>query len=91
MSHRNLKQPGFLSNVVDSSAEEEPDLQQPRKRRRVEKKQDTGDQDSSYEEEYVEDNVLTESEEDLDKDMPSTSGKKRRVGRKVTIQAGRRG
>ncbi|KIW66747.1 hypothetical protein PV04_06046 [Phialophora macrospora] len=86
MSHRNLRQPGFASSFVNSSTEDEVDSQQPRKRRRVAKGRITEDEESSYDEGLLEDDVLTESQEDLEDDMPSTSGKKRRAHRKLTAQ-----
>ncbi|KAJ9609664.1 DNA repair protein rhp26 [Cladophialophora chaetospira] len=85
MSHRNLRQPGFATNFVDSSAEDEIDSDQPRKRRRLTKDHSAKDEDS-YDEGLVEDDALTDSEEAFDEDMPSTAGKKRRASRKAPTQ-----
>lgn len=88
MSHRNLRQPGFASNFADSSAEEEVDSEQPRKRRRLlGTRTSEKDEDSSYDEESLEDDGLSESmAEDGDEEMPNTTGKQKRARRKVTTQ-----
>lgn len=79
MSHRNLRQPGFASNFVDSSTEESSSSDRPRKRRRiVQKTKKTGD-DDSYGESSPQDETMTDSvDEDEDELMPTTTGKKRR-------------
>ena len=87
MSHRNLRQPGFASNFVESSAEDEIDSDQPRKRRRLTKEKVAKDKESSYDEDLVEDEVVPESEEELEEEMPSTTGKKRRAARKAALEA----
>ena len=84
MSHRHLRQPGFASDFVDSAAEDEIDSDQPRKRRRI-AKEASKNEDSSYDEDLVEDEVFTESEEEIDEEMPSTAGKKRRTSRKASV------
>lgn len=86
MSHRNLRQPGFASNFIDSSAEEEIDYDLPRKRRRLlTKAPTTKDEDSSYDGGSVEEDVFSESGDvdDVDEEMPSTTGRQRRKSRKA--------
>ncbi|OAP60268.1 hypothetical protein AYL99_05270 [Fonsecaea erecta] len=87
MSHRNLRQPGFSTGFTDSSAEDEIQADQPRKRRRLMNQLPIKDEDSSsYDEGDVGDQSVSESEDDLDDEMPTTSGKKPRKGRKAAAQ-----
>jgi len=91
MSHRNLRQPGFASHVVHSSAEDF-DSDQPRKRRKLERSHQAAAQsDSSYDEDVasVDDDVFTESEgeEDSTEDMPTSVGRHRRRGKRSTAEA----
>ncbi|EXJ92845.1 DNA excision repair protein ERCC-6 [Capronia epimyces CBS 606.96] len=89
MSHRNLRQPGFASSFADSSAEEEVDLEQPRKRRRLAARESIArNEDSSYDEDSVDDDVLSDAEEDDNEDMPVTSGKQKRSRQKAAGQIG---
>ena len=88
MSHRNLRQPGFATSFVDSSAEDEIDSDQPRKRRRLSKGRSARDDDvSSDDEGHIEDEVFTESQDETEEEMPTTTGKKRRAGRKAAAEA----
>lgn len=82
MSHRNLRQPGFLSNFVDSSADDEIDSDQPRKRRRLSRGNIIKDEESSYGEDQAPDDMSLASDDELD-DMPSTTGKKPRSSKKA--------
>ena len=50
MSHRNLRQPGFASRLVDSSAEEELDSDVPRKKRKLQDAEEEAESEDSYEE-----------------------------------------
>lgn len=87
MSHRNLRQPGFASNFVDSSAEDEIDFDQPRKRRRLStKKPVVEDDDASYDDASLGDGGPSDSEDESDEEMASTAGKQRRVPRKTISQ-----
>lgn len=91
MSHRNLRQPGFASSVAYTSGEEESELEQPRKRRRLQADRPVlKDEDDSYDEGSSQDEVTSDSaeeEEAEDEIMPSTSGKKRRARPKAAVQA----
>ena len=90
LSHRNLRQPGFVTNFVDSGVEDETDSDQPRKRRRLMKAKSTGGEQSSNDEDlgedFVEDDVFTESEQEAEEKMPTTTGKKPRVSREATAR-----
>ncbi|KIV85949.1 hypothetical protein PV11_01597 [Exophiala sideris] len=91
MSHRNLRQPGFASNVAYTSGEEDFESEQPRKRRRLQAKRPAlKDEDDSYDEGTFQDEVLSDSAEEdelEEEDLPSTAGKKRRARGKAAIQA----
>ncbi|OAL38319.1 hypothetical protein AYO20_02378 [Fonsecaea nubica] len=84
MSHRNLRQPGFATGFTDSSTEDDIQADQPRKRRRLINQLPTKDEDSSsYDDGEVEDQVYSESEDESDDQMPTTSGKRQRKSRKT--------
>ncbi|KAI1618188.1 DNA excision repair protein ERCC-6 [Exophiala viscosa] len=91
MSHRNLRQPGFASNVAYTSGEEDFESEQPRKRRRLQAKRPAlNDEDDSYDEGTSQDEVISDSAEEADfeeEDLPSTAGKKRRARGKAATQA----
>lgn len=88
MSHRNLRQPGFASNLVDSSPDEDFESDRPVKRRRIQakKKAITEDGDSSYDEGSVDGEVISDLEDEEDDELPSTIGKQKRSSRKTTTQ-----
>ncbi|KIW91532.1 uncharacterized protein Z519_07498 [Cladophialophora bantiana CBS 173.52] len=86
MSHRNLRQPGFATGFTDSSAEDEIQADQPRKRRRLMSQPPIKDEDSSYDDGSIEDQLLSESEDEVGDEMPSTSGKQPRRSRKAVAQ-----
>ncbi|KIX02845.1 uncharacterized protein Z518_08788 [Rhinocladiella mackenziei CBS 650.93] len=86
MSHRNLRQPGFASSFADSSAEEELESGQPRKRRRILAHRSAFKDEDSYDEGLVEDDVISDSEEQ-DEAMPSTAGRQSRASQKAVAQA----
>lgn len=86
MSHRNLRQPGFASNLIDSSADEELESEHPRKRRRLVAKHAVAtEEDSSYDEGSVDDEVLSDVE-DEDEELPLTSGNLKRSRQKTAGQ-----
>ncbi|OQU98837.1 Helicase conserved domain-containing protein [Cladophialophora immunda] len=87
MSHRNLRQPGFATGFMDSSAEDEIQDDQPRKRRRLMNKLPIKDEDSSsYEEDDINEQPFSDSEDEVDEEMPVTSGKRQRKSRKAVAQ-----
>ncbi|KIY00855.1 uncharacterized protein Z520_03521 [Fonsecaea multimorphosa CBS 102226] len=86
MSHRNLRQPGFSTGFTDSSAEDEIQANQSRKRRRLMNHLPTKDEESSYDEGGVEEEPFSDSEDELDDEMPTTAGKRQRKNRKAVAQ-----
>lgn len=87
MSHRNLRQPGFASALVDSSPDEDFESDRPAKRRRLQaknKKTSIEDEDSSYDEGAIDDEVTSGLEDDEDDELPSTLGKQKRSSRRAT-------
>ncbi|KEF59697.1 DNA excision repair protein ERCC-6 [Exophiala aquamarina CBS 119918] len=87
MSHRNLRQPGFASSLADSSPDEDFESDRPAKRRRLQprnKKTPTRDEDSSYDEGAIDDEVTSGLEDDEDDELPSTTGKQKRSSRRAT-------
>ena len=82
MSHRNLRQPGFATSSVDSSDVEDPASEQPRKRRKLQRRAHTESEDFSYDEE----GAVTDDVESLDEDsesMPTTTGKLKRAPKRL--------
>ncbi|KIW20257.1 hypothetical protein PV08_00832 [Exophiala spinifera] len=80
MSHRNLRQPGFASNFVDSTTEDDSSSDQPRKRRRLVRNTKKAGDDDSYDESSQHDETMTDSVDEAEADsMPTTVGKKKRV------------
>ncbi|KAJ9652666.1 DNA repair protein rhp26 [Neophaeococcomyces mojaviensis] len=86
MSHRNLRRPGFENDFVDTSTADEWESDQPRKRRKLEKKPPKATKRHSSGSEYenedaVEDEVLQSESESMmeeDDDMPVTEGRRKR-------------
>lgn len=90
MSHRNLRQPGFASGFAESSPDEDFDSDRPTKRRRITAKQakaTSKEDDSSYDEGAVTDEIPSDlDDENDDDDLPTTAGKQKRSSRKPTVQ-----
>jgi len=85
MSHRNLRQPGFASSLVDSSPDEEFETDRPAKRRRLQAKKKTSAEDEdSYDEGAVDDEATSGLEDEEEDELSSTVGKQKRSNRRAT-------
>ncbi len=84
MSHRNLRQPGFVTSSVESSDVDEFASAQPRKRRRLQPAPRAPSDDEPYDEEA--EGAVTDDMVSMDEDsetMPTTTGKVKRAPKRL--------